>query len=239
MDYTFRFAPVIARLDQLLQGLVTTLWISAAVIALGFVVGVAGALASRSRRPAVRHAVLCYVEAIRNTPFLAQLFFLYFGLPAIGLRLEAVPAAMIALVINLGAYSTEIVRAGIDAVPRGQFDAGMALGLTRRQIMRLIVLKPALRIVFPALASQFTLLMLATSILSQIGVEELFHMAGMVDSATYRSFEVYAVTCGFYLATALAFRLVFGAIYRLVFAERLGVETPGAGGGTPTTAVQH
>ena len=222
MDYTFRFGPVISRIDQLIDGLLVTLWISAVVIALGFLVGLAGALASRSRSPALRRAVVCYVEAIRNTPFLAQLFFLFFGLPAIGLRLDAVPAALLALVINLGAYSTEIVRAGIEAVPRGQYDAGAALGLTRAQIMRLIVLKPALKIVFPALASQFTLLMLATSILSQIGVTELFHMAGIVDSVTYRSFEVYAVTCGFYLAAALAFRLFFALMHLLLFAERHG-----------------
>jgi polar amino acid transport system permease protein len=223
MNYTFRFTPVIARIDQLLDGLATTLWLSAAAIALGFLVGVAGALAAGSRSKALRGLVLAYVEAIRNTPLLAQLFFIYFGLPALGLRLEALTAALITLVINLGAYSTEIVRAGIEAVPLGQRDAGAALGLTRWQIMRLIVLKPALKIVFPALASQFTLLMLATSILSQIGVEELFHMASLIDTTTYRSFEVYAVTCGFYLAAAIAFRLVFALIYRLAFAERVAV----------------
>jgi polar amino acid transport system permease protein len=223
MNYTFRFTPVIARIDQLLDGLATTLWLSAAAIALGFLVGVAGALAAGSRSKALRGLVLAYVEAIRNTPLLAQLFFIYFGLPALGLRLEALSAALITLVINLGAYSTEIVRAGIEAVPLGQRDAGAALGLTRWQIMRLIVLKPALKIVFPALASQFTLLMLATSILSQIGVEELFHMASLIDTTTYRSFEVYAVTCGFYLATAVAFRLLFALIYRVVFAERVAV----------------
>ena len=223
MNYTFRFTPVIARIDQLLDGLATTLWLSAAAIALGFLVGVAGALAAGSRSKALRGLVLAYVEAIRNTPLLAQLFFIYFGLPALGLRLEALSAALITLVINLGAYSTEIVRAGIEAVPLGQRDAGAALGLTRWQIMRLIVLKPALKIVFPALASQFTLLMLATSILSQIGVEELFHMASLIDTTTYRSFEVYAVTCGFYLATAVAFRLLFALIYRIVFAERVAV----------------
>src|SRR5207248_3653005 len=134
------------------------------------------------------------------------------------LKLDAITAALVALVINLGAYATEIVRSGIDAVPQGQFDAAAALGLRRWQTMRLVVLKPALKIVYPALASQFTLLMLATSIVSQIGVEELFHMASLVDTTTYRSFEVYAVTCGFYLATAIAFRLFFAVVYRLVFA---------------------
>jgi polar amino acid transport system permease protein len=220
MNYTFRFAPVIARIDQLLDGLWTTLGLTAAVVALGFLVGLGGALASRSRSPALRRAVVAYVEAIRNTPLLAQLFFIYFGLPALGLKLDAITAAVVALVINLGAYATEIVRSGIDAVPQGQFDAAAALGLGRWQTMRLVVLKPALKIVYPALASQFTLLMLATSIVSQIGVVELFHAATRVDSATYRSFEVYAVTCGFYLAAALAMRLIFALVHLAVFAER-------------------
>jgi polar amino acid transport system permease protein len=164
------------------------------------------------------------VEAIRNTPLLAQLFFVYFGLPGIGLRLDAFVAALITLVVNLGAYTTEIVRGGIDAVPHGQLDAGFALGLTRLQVFFLIVLKPALQTMFPALASQFTLLMLSTSILSQIGVTDLFHMGSLIDSETYRSFEVYAVVCGFYLAAALTFRLLFAAIYRLAFTRRMPAE---------------
>lgn len=220
MNYTFHFAPVVNRIDLLLEGLVTTLWVSAAAIVLGFVLGIAGAMAARSRWRWLRRVVTCYVEAIRNTPLLSQLFFVYFGLPGLGLRLDALTAAMIALVVNLGAYSTEIVRGGVDAVPRGQTDAGRALGLTRMQTFFLVVLKPALKVMFPALASQFTLLMLATSILSQIGVEDLFHMASMIDSTTYRSFEVYAVACGFYLALALGFRAAFALLYRLMFAER-------------------
>ncbi len=220
MNYTFRFTPVINRMDQLLEGVVTTVAVSAVAIVLGFLLGVAGALALRSRVRPLRLVIHAYVEVIRNTPLLAQLFFIYFGLPGIGLRLDAITAALIALVVNLGAYTTEIVRGGIDAVPRGQWDAGFALGLSQLQVFFLVVLKPALKIMFPALASQFTLLMLATSILSQIGVEDLFHMGSLIDSATYRSFEVYAVVCGLYLVLALAFRAVFAGLYALLFTER-------------------
>jgi polar amino acid transport system permease protein len=219
MDYTFRFTPVFSRVDQLLDGLVVTLWITALAIAAGFALGVLGALVARSPRVWARRIVHCYVEVVRNTPLLAQLFFVYFGLPGIGLRLDAFVAAIITLVVNLGAYTTEIVRGGIDSVPRGQIDAGTALGLTPVQVFFLIVLKPALQTMFPALTSQFTLLMLSTSILSQIGVTDLFHMASLIDSTTYRSFEVYTVVCGFYLALALAFRLLFALIYFLVFAR--------------------
>ena len=121
MNYSFRFAPVINRMDQLLEGVVTTVAVSAVAIVLGFLLGVAGALALRSRCAAARGCSSTSMsEAIRNTPLLAQLFFIYFGLPGIGLRLDAITAALIALVVNLGAYTTEIVRGGIDAVPRGQ-----------------------------------------------------------------------------------------------------------------------
>jgi polar amino acid transport system permease protein len=226
MNYSFHFAPVINRLDQLLSGLVTTIWVSAAAILLGFGFGLAGAFAMRSRWRSLRMLLRAYVEVIRNTPLLSQLFFIYFGLPALGLRLDALSAAMIALVVNLGAYTTEIVRGGLDAVPAGQTDAGLALGLTRTQVFFLVILKPALKIMFPALAGQFTLLMLATSILSQIGVEDLFHMASLIDSATYRSFEVYAVACGFYLALALGFRALFALLYWLLFSETAPLEVP-------------
>ncbi|MBV8912286.1 MAG: amino acid ABC transporter permease [Acetobacteraceae bacterium] len=228
MNYSFRFTPVINRMDQLLDGTLTTVLVSIAAILLGFLLGVAGALALRSRVRVLRLLVAAYVEAIRNTPLLAQLFFIYFGLPGIGVRLDAITAGLLALVVNLGAYTTEIVRGGIDAVPRGQWDAGLALGLTRLQVFFLVVLKPALKIMFPALASQFTLLMLATSILSQIGVEDLFHMGSLIDSATYRSFEVYAVVCGLYLLLALAFRLLFAGLYVLLFTERAPPALPAA-----------
>ncbi len=192
MNYSFRFAPVINRLDQLYPGCSRP---SGSAVRRSCS---ASFSASPARSRCARAGAGCalpltaYVEAIRNTPLLAQLFFIYFGLPGLGLRLDAIPAALIALVVNLGAYTTEIVRGGLDAVPRGQTDAGLALGLRALQVFFLVVLKPALKIMFPALASQFTLLMLATSILSQIGVEDLFHMASLIDSATYRSFEVYA-----------------------------------------------
>ena len=225
MGYTFHFAPVWNRLGQVLDGVETTLWISAAVILAGFAIGILGAFASTSRSQALRLAVRLYVEGVRNTPLLAQLFFIYFGLPGLGLRLDAMPAALIALSLNLGAYATEIVRGGIDAVPAGQTDAGRALGLRRIQIFLLVVLKPALKVMFPALTGQFTLTMLATSIISQIGIDELFHMGSLIEAETFRSFESYAVVCGFYLLLAIGFRLLFAALYWLLFAER--VQDPG------------
>jgi polar amino acid transport system permease protein len=231
MQYSFYFAPVFSRVGELLQGTVYTLWLSAAVGFLGFLVGVLGALAQRSGIRTLQALVVGYVEAIRNTPLLAQLFFFYFGLAGLGLKLDAITAAVIAYVVNLGAYATEIVRSGVDAVPKGQTEAAKALGLRPWLVFRFVVFKPAIKVMFPALASQFTLLVLATSLVSQIGVHDLFYMATLIDSATYRSFEVYTVVCGFYLVLAICFRALFAILYRILFAERMRA-APVSGQGT-------
>ncbi len=217
MTYRFNFRDVLAQFDMLLDGALLTLQLSAITMIFGLLLGVVGALA-RSWGPApVRFAAASYVEAVRNTPLLIQLFLVFFGLPSAGIRLSADTAAMVALAINLGAYSTEIIRAGIQAIHKSQVEAGLSLGLSRLQVFRYVVLFPALKVIYPALASQFILLMLATSVVSQIAAKELFHMASIIQSRTFRDFEVYIVTAGMYLAMALAFRLAFALIHKLVF----------------------
>jgi polar amino acid transport system permease protein len=215
--YTFSFRDVFAQFDTLLIGAVLTLQLSAITMAAGLVIGIIGALARSWGPPPVRLAAAAYVEAIRNTPLLIQLFIVFFGLPGMGFRLDATPAAMAALSINLGAYATEIIRAGIQAIHKSQVEAGLALGLSRLQVFRYVVLFPALKVIYPALASQFILLMLATSVVSQISVPELFHTASVLQSRTFRDFEVYIVAAGMYLAMALMFRLAFALIHRWVF----------------------
>ena len=217
MIYTFNFRDVFAQFDTLIDGALLTLQLSAVTMAFGLVIGIIGALARSWGVLPIRIAAASYVEAIRNTPLLIQLFIVFFGLPSTGLRLDADTAAVIALSINLGAYSTEIIRAGIQAIHKSQVEAGLALGLSRLQVFRYIVLFPALKVIYPALASQFILLMLATSIVSQIAVAELFHMASVLQSRTFRDFEVYIVAAAMYLAMALLFRLAFAAIHRVVF----------------------
>jgi len=217
MIYRFNFRDVFAQFDTLLDGAVLTLQLSAITMAVGLLIGIAGALARSWGVLPIRFAAAAYVEAIRNTPLLIQLFIVFFGFPSMGLKLDATTAAVVALSINLGAYSTEIIRAGIQAIHKSQIEAGLALGLSRLQVFRYIVLFPALKVIYPALASQFILLMLATSIVSQIAVAELFHMASVLQSRTFRDFEVYIVTAGMYLAMALLFRLAFALIHRWIF----------------------
>ena len=220
MGYTLVFQDVLAQLDALLLGALGTVWISAAAIVLGAVIGVAGAVARGSPRAALRAASTGYVEAFRNTPFLVQLFLIFFGLPGIGLRLSATEAGLLALTLNLGAYATEIIRAGIEGTSAGQIEAGQALGLRRWQVLRHVVVLPALARVWPALSSQFVLTMLASSILATVSAEELSSVAALVDSRTYRSFEVYLVTAGFYLVLTLLFRAAFAGAGWLLFPSR-------------------
>ena len=219
MKYGLQFRDVFAAWEFLLDGLLTTIILSVATMIGGLIIGIAGAAARVYGGQLLRSCAAAYVEIIRNTPLLVQLFLIFFGLPALGLRLVAIPAAIMALVINLGAYTTEIVRAGLESIPRAQVEAGESLGLSGWQVFRYIVLFPALKAMYPALASQFVLLMLATSIVSQISVPDLFHAGSIIQSRTFRDFEVYAVVGGLYLALAFIFRGLFALIYRWTFAR--------------------
>ena len=222
MGYVLQFGVVWREFDTLLLGAWLTVRLSALAMVLGLAVGVAGALALLSRWRAARAAARVYVEAIRNTPFLVQVLFVYLGLPSIGLRLRPDQAALAAMVINLGAYATEIVRAGVKAVPSGQLEAGRALGLSPWQLFRHVVWLPALRAIFPALGSQFILVMLASSVVSVISAEELTAVADTMVARNFRSFEVYLIVTGLYLAMCLAFQAAFAAIHRSLFARWSG-----------------
>jgi polar amino acid transport system permease protein len=219
VDYVFQFGIVWRDLDRLLLGAWLTVRLSAVAMVLGLLIGIAGAWAQRSRSRTLRGLVRAYVETIRNTPLLVQLLLIYLGLPSLGIRLTPAQAALLGLVVNLGAYATEIVRAGIESVPRGQVEAGGALGLTPWQVFRWVILVPALRAVFPALGSQFVLVMLASSVVSVISAEELTSVADTIVSRNFRSFEVYLVVTGLYLALSFGFQAMFALIDRALFAR--------------------
>lgn len=217
MEYQFDFGPVLARWPELVQGTLLTIWLSVATTAIGLpIAAVLAALRVYGPRW-VRWLIGAYVELIRNTPFLVQLYFVFFALPNIGLRLNANSAAILAMVLNLVAYAVEILRAGLEAVPRGQIEAGRALGLGRLRILRHIVLAQALRIVYPALASQFVLQLLGSSLVSAIAAEELTAVANNIMIVTFRNFEVFGLVTVIYLVLSLSFRAVFGGFHRYAF----------------------
>lgn len=217
MNYVFQFNVVWDHFPELLAGALLTIELSASAMALGLCLAIACAYGQSAGPRPVRALVLGYVELIRNTPFLVQIFIFYFSLPVIGIRLSANGAALAAMTINLGAYASEIIRAGIEAIPRGQVEAARALGLRPLQIFRLVILFPAVKTVYPALSSQFILLMLSSSVVSTISAVELTAVTNSLQSTTFRSFEFYFVATGIYLAMALGFRAGLTAIYWAVF----------------------
>jgi len=204
--------------EDLLDGAWMTIQLSGTAMLIGLAVAVVCAMAKTSGPRPLRWLVNAYVEIIRNTPFLVQIFLIFFGLPSLGLRLSPWQAALIAMVVNVGAYATEIIRAGIESILKGQVEAGMALGLSKLQIFRYVILIPALRAVYPALTSQFILLMLTSSVVSAISAEELTSIANDIQSQTFRSFEIYIVVTVMYLVMSLMFSALFTGIYRALFA---------------------
>jgi polar amino acid transport system permease protein len=218
LEYQFQFGDVFASWEDLLDGAWMTIQLSGTAMLIGLAVAVVCAMAKTSGPRPLRWLVNAYVEIIRNTPFLVQIFLIFFGLPSLGLRLSPWQAALIAMVVNVGAYATEIIRAGIESIHKGQVEAGMALGLGKLQVFRYVVLIPALRAVYPALTSQFILLMLTSSVVSAISAEELTSIANDIQSQTFRSFEIYIVVTVMYLVMSLMFSALFAGIYRAVFA---------------------
>ncbi|MEO0394769.1 MAG: amino acid ABC transporter permease [Cyanobacteria bacterium P01_A01_bin.137] len=217
MAYRFQFQVIWENWDLLLAGVGLTLQLSALAIVLGLVVGIVGALCRTSGNRSLSLLAAAYVEAIRNTPFLVQLLFIFFGISSLGPRLGSTQAALLALTINFGAYATEIIRAGIQSIDHSQIEAGMSLGLNRRQVFRLVVLKPAIANIYPALTSQMVLLLLLSSVVSQISAKELTFMGNFLRSRTFRDFEVYFALALIYIFLALGFKLLAQLCHRRLF----------------------
>jgi polar amino acid transport system permease protein len=219
MAYQFDFIPVLQNADLLLRGALFTLELTAIGTLLGVSVGIVGAIVRAWKLQPFSAIFGVYVELIRNTPFLVQLFFIFFGLPSLGLQISEWQAAVLAMVINLGAYSTEIIRAGVQAIPRGQLEASAALAMTRFESFRYVVLVPALGKVWPALSSQIIIVMLGSAVCSQIATEELSFAANFIQSRNFRAFETYIITTLIYLCMALLIRQLLAWIGRRYIAR--------------------
>ncbi|MEA5447090.1 amino acid ABC transporter permease [Leptolyngbya sp. CCNP1308] len=200
MDYSFDFSVIAENWPLLLAGAWLTLRMALLAIAFGLIIGVVGSLLRTSGNRILNGIALAYVEVIRNTPYLIQLFFIFFGLPSLGLKLTAEQAAVVSLAINFGAYSTEIVRAGVESIDKGQVEAGLAIGFSKLAVFRRIVVPPALANVYPALVGQVILAVLFTSVVSQIAAQDLTYAGDFLNSRTFRSFEIYFTIALIYLA---------------------------------------
>lgn len=218
--YRLQFRDVISAWQLFASGVWHTLGLTALAIIGGLLVGLIVAVLRLYGPRWAQTICIVYVEIIRNTPLLVQLFAVFFGLPALGVRLDGVTCAIVCFIVYLGAYIAEIMRAGIESIPKTQTEAGISLGLSGTQVFLHVVLVPAIKAMYPALTGQFIFFMLSTSVVSQIAVDDLFHMGSIVQAQTYRDFEIYIVIGGLYLALAVLFRGLFAAAYLLAFGAR-------------------
>lgn len=203
---TLDFGAVLVEWPLLLRGVVMTIGLTVVAAVLGSGLGVACAWARLHGGPLLRAVAGGYVEVIRNTPFIVQLFFIYFGLPGLGLRLSPEVASVLAMVINLGAYAGEIVRSGLEGTPRGQIEAARSLAMTDLQVFTRIVLPPALGRVWPALVSQIVIVMLGSAVCGQIATAELSYYANLIHSRNFRAFEATILATAAYLLLSIALR---------------------------------
>lgn len=215
------FATVLGQWPMLAHGLALTVVLTGIAIPLGVLLGIACAWCRLYGAAPLRFAVAAYVEVFRNTPFIIQLFFLFFGLPSLGVRLSPEVASVLAMVLNLGAYACEQVRAGIEATPHGQIEAAQCLALSPWHIFTRVVLPPSLGRVWPSLVGQTIIVMLGSSVCSQISTEEISYAANLISSRTFRSFESYILVTVVYLGLAVVLRqLLNWAGPRWVFGRR-------------------
>lgn len=221
MAYVFDFSSVLEYREVLIDGTLKTLTLTAIGTVFGLALGIFGAVSRAWKLAPFDRIFTVYVEVIRNTPFLVQLFFIFFGLPSLGVQINEWQAAILAVVVNLGAYTTEIIRAGIEATPKGQIEAAQSLAMKRAQIFRHVVLPPALLKVWPAICSQVVIVMLGTSVCSQIAAEELTFAANFIQSRNFRAFETYFVVTAMYFVLAIAIRQVMIQAGQRLIARRV------------------
>ena len=200
------FLAILSQWPLLLQGVAWTVGLTVISAIIGLLAGVALAWCRVHGARWVKWLAGTYVELIRNTPFIVQLFFVFFGLPAAGVRLSPEIASVIAMVINLSAYAAEIIRAGIETTPLGQVEAALSLALSRMQVFIYVVLPPALKRVWPALVSQIVIVMLGSAVCGQISTPELSYAANLIQSRNFRAFEAYIIATGIYLLLAIGVR---------------------------------
>ncbi len=218
MSYTLDFSDIIPHYWDFIIGAGLTLKVSISGMLIGLAIAIPLAWARANGPTPLKRAIGVYIEIIRNTPLLIQVYLVFFAFPAVGMRLLPDTAAILALALNAGAYSTEIIRAGLQSINRGQIEAGRALGLREHEIFTRIILRPAIKNVYPALTSQFIFLMLISCMVSMISANELTSVASHIQSVTFRSFEVYLIITAIYFILSTGLSLVFSAIYKIFIA---------------------
>ena len=210
LDYSI----VVKKIPILLEGCGVTLEISFFALLLGMVFGIAGALCRISSSRILNSIAFFYVWVIRGTPVMVQLFILYFGLPQLGIKLPSMVAGVLGLAVNTGAYITEIIRAGVQAVDKGQMEAALSVGMNYRQTMVRIIGPQATKICIPPLVNQFIMTLKNSSIASLVTITELFRSGEQIIYTTFRSFEVYTAVAVLYLIMNSFFMVIADRLER-------------------------
>ena len=185
--------------EMLKQGLIVTIPLTVVSFAIAMVIALIVAIVQVANIPVFKQLARFYVWIIRGTPLLVQLFIVFFGLPSLGIIIDAFPSAIIVFSINTGAYASETIRAAIEAVPKGQFEAGYCVGMNYIQIMRRIILPQAMKTAFPPLSNSLIGLVKDTSLAASITVVDMFLVAQRIAARTYETFALYLEVALIYL----------------------------------------
>ncbi|HTI79258.1 MAG TPA: ectoine/hydroxyectoine ABC transporter permease subunit EhuD [Acetobacteraceae bacterium] len=194
----FSLQDVFNFLPSLLQGAVITIAVSLLAFALALLFGLVFGIARISRVAPVRGVAACYIQFIRGTPLLLQLFFIYYVLPYVGIVLSPFVSGVIGLTMNYAAYMAEVFRSGIQAIPKGQWEAGSSVGMSRALLMRRIILPQAIRIIVPALGNFFVSIFKDSALVSVITLRDLMFSGQLLASATYKHFEIFTMVAVIY-----------------------------------------
>jgi len=217
MNIDLRFYVPLRNLDYFITGLLLTFRLVGLSCIFGIVIGIIGSYFKQSQNRILKCITDAYVEIFRNTPLLIQLYFIYFALPIFKINLDAESTALFALTFNMGAYTTEIIRGGVESVHKSLIEAGYSLGMNYFQIFRHIILPTAMKTIAPPLSNQIILLILSSCLVAQISAKDLFYQASLLDSRVFRSFEIYTVTGVIYFALAEGLYILFYYLNKKIF----------------------
>jgi cystine transport system permease protein len=209
-------ALALSSLHLLIAATAVTIGLAVAAMAIGLVIGLLAAITRVGKVPVLEQFVRGYVSLIRGTPLLVQLFMIYYGLPQLGLPLEPIPSGIIALSLNVGAYLSESFRAAILSVPKGQYEAGLSLGMSYWTVMRRIIIPQSIRTALPTIGNSFISLLKDTSLVSVITVTELLRATTLVIARTFQPLTLYAEAALIYWLLSSGFSLLQERIERRV-----------------------
>ncbi len=211
----------IQHISELLSGAWMTTRISVICFFSSLLLGTLCSIVRFAKRPRILYWIVsAFVEIMRNTPLLVQLFFAYFGLPQIGISLTPMAASLIVLTLNSASYYSEIMRGGIQSIPNGQWEASESLGISKTQTFIRVIFPQAVRDAFPSIANQLVLLIFGTSVLSILDVRELTQTASILNSQSFRSMELYLFIMLFYYLVTVIILSLAKLAYKKWFAAK-------------------